>query len=64
MRPHKSRGLREVGITAEGDNDALGGPFLAGWSVLHALARTPPAPRSQVGRMLGAEARRQSGARM
>jgi hypothetical protein len=52
--PQQKSGPQEVGITAEGDNDALGGLFLAGWSVLHALARTPPAPRSQVGRrMLG-----------
>jgi hypothetical protein len=48
--PQQKSGPQEVGITAEGDNDALGGLFLAGWSVLHALARTPPAPRSQVGR--------------
>src|SRR5215470_10517782 len=44
MRPNKSRGLRKVGITAEGDNSTLGGHFLAGWSVLHALAHTPPVP--------------------
>ena len=48
--PQQKSGPQEVGITAEGDNDALGGLFLAGWSILHALALTPPAPRSQVGR--------------
>jgi hypothetical protein len=49
--PRQKSGPWEVGITAEGDNDALGGLFLAGWSVLHALPRTPPTPRSQVGRL-------------
>ena len=47
--PQQKSGPQEVGITAEGDNSALGGLSLAGWSVLHALAGTPPAPRSQVG---------------
>ena len=46
--PQQKSGTQEVGITAEGHNDALGGLFLAGWSVLHALASTPPEPRSQV----------------
>jgi len=48
--PQQKSGPQEVGITAEGHNDALGGRFLAGWSVLHALASTPPKPPSQVGR--------------
>src|SRR5262245_34316433 len=48
--PQQKSGPQEVGITAEGDNDALGGPFLAGWRVLHALAITPRRPASQVGR--------------
>jgi hypothetical protein len=48
--PQQKSGPQEVGITAEGDNDALSGLFLAGWSVLHALGSTPPAPRSQVDR--------------
>jgi hypothetical protein len=48
--PQQKSGPQEVGITAEGRNGALGGHYLAGWSVLHALAPTPPAPRSQVSR--------------
>ena len=48
--PQQKSGPQEVGITAASYYDALGGLFLAGWSVLHALPPTPPAPRSQVGR--------------
>src|SRR5262249_39602865 len=48
--PQQKSEPQEVGITAEANNDALGGLFPARWSVLHALAPTPPAPRSQVGR--------------
>jgi len=48
--PQQKSGPQEVGLTAEGDNDALGGLFLAGWSVLHGLRGTPPSPGSQVGR--------------
>jgi len=46
--PQQKSGPQEVEIAAEGQNDALGGLFLAGWSVLHALASTPPEPHSQV----------------
>src|SRR5262249_2098294 len=46
--PQQKSGPQEVGITAEGHNDAPGGLFLAGGRVLHALAHTPQAPRRQV----------------
>jgi hypothetical protein len=47
--PQQKSGPQEAETTAEGYDDALGGLFLAGWSGLHALPPTPPAPRSQVG---------------
>ena len=48
--PQQKSGPQEVKTTAEGYDDALGGLCLAGWSGLHALPPTLPAPRSQVGR--------------
>ena len=42
--PQQKSEPQEVGITAEADNDTLGGLFLAGWSILHALALTPQRP--------------------
>jgi hypothetical protein len=48
--PQQKSGPQEVGISAEANSDALGGLFLARWSILHALALTPAAPRSQVSR--------------
>jgi hypothetical protein len=47
--PQQKSGPHQVGIAAEADNNTLGGLFVAGWSVLHALAHTPPAPCRQVG---------------
>src|SRR5882762_2282543 len=48
MRPNKSRGLGRLDSPPRATTTLSPAP--SWWSVLHALARTPPAPRSQMGR--------------